>query len=458
MNSASPFHYRYMIGIERIYGGDASLGSELEPFGGPIEPDAPWNVGGPFVWRRRTNKTVLVGWARAIPPDVAGRSGAWEAWGVDIADAATLQRWPFAWEELRREPSPDSLKRLAGRLADEPTAGLPALNGGEAAALQRAYIAFIEGAGETVFVPLEQPADVAVLPWLWLFGPQNPAQATLTTPRSGPPTVHPSPTYAPRIDLSPPEESFVSPRVQEIIQHVAARKLRKAQETAQQLRRLPPAELLATLKGSAYDDQYTTTVNARGDGGAAGRPRLWRIASSIRAPRSIDRTLLVAILAAALTSVGLGLRLQPEWPTSAVTGTVTDTSQTAGAAVTGTAASDTASEVKPIDATTIITQTPMWTESVHGALIRSRAPHPADIQTLLQRPGTSTFSDVERLKLRIAAWQLYLRSKGLYKSSLDALPGASFFNAVTKAGDDEQLRKILDSNEELGKWAAGYNP
>jgi hypothetical protein len=435
--SMHPFHYRYVRGIEAILGGDSSLGSELEPFGGPIEPHAPWSSGGPFVWRRQNNKTTLIGWARAVAPEEAGRSGAWEAWGVDVDDPSVVNRWPFAWEELRQSPTPDSLKRLVSRLSSDPLGGLPRLRGTEGAALTRAYLAHVDDNGESIAVPLESADDVGLLPWLWLLGPVAPAQATLTTPRSGAPTLHPRPTYAPRIDLDPPHDAFVSPAVQDILSHAASRRWNKAIDAAQELRRLPAAKQLTILRGSAAPERSDTRASVPSAS-----------LDDERSPITFERVLLTATFVAALIAAILTARLQPEWSTPTPAPIPAATETTATAPITTPDTTPTA----PIVARPAIA----WTESVHGALTRSTGTKGTDVAALLKLPATTAFDSTAKLRLRLAGWQLYLRSRNWYSGSLDASPGRTFYAGITQGAADERLQKILQSDEELGKWAESY--
>lgn len=246
MNYAA-FHIGYDGGQRLFLGSDESLILELEALGGGLDPQSPWNFGGPLLLQRDASPTRILGWIRGT----TGRSNAWEAWGIVISSAIDLTCWPW-YAALLVQPDATALSMFGDRLVQGVIANRKSLPPETAAHVATAYAGDTSAA--TIRIQISTPTEALVMPWLWLLGPREPSMATIGPPRALRAIVRHPLSYEPLIEGGPVPHLLVESRyIDDVISLIERGHQTIALDAITKLRSLPTEQRRDRLSASVGD-------------------------------------------------------------------------------------------------------------------------------------------------------------------------------------------------------------
>jgi len=241
------FHIGYDGGQRLFLGSDESLVLELEALGGGLDPQSPWNFGGPLLLQRDASPTRILGWIRGT----TGRSNAWEAWGIVISSAIDLTCWPW-YAALLVQPDATALSMFGDRLIQGAITKQESLPPETAAHVAAAYAG--DASASTIRIQISTPAEALVMPWLWLLGPKEPSMATIGPPRALRAIVRRPLAYEPLIEDGPGPHLLVRSRyIDDVISLIERGHQKIALDAITKLRSLPTEQRRDRLSANVGD-------------------------------------------------------------------------------------------------------------------------------------------------------------------------------------------------------------
>lgn len=471
-----PFHVTYErdLGQIALRGGvdhDAVL--ELEGFGSGLDTSGPWAGGGPFVWIRTATNHRLVGWVRALPREEVGRSGAWEAWGVQTTIETDCSAFAWCWQMLGEGPK--SLEAFSAALAsskrrritdDIPISKLVAILSNFYSRGRR---------GDLMTIPIEEPEDLPLLPWIWLLGPVQPQNATLSPPRKNVPAMAPPLTYVSIIDGDFDFRQATSPYLQAAVQELITGKADEALRMIQTVRQAPHDKRPRLLYSEDVQRPAPVAKDAKepatwippeadrqtGRSGQSWWRRRWSWSPGEVRIGSVITAVLIGLASATLVLEVMNyLALHP----SSEEGNAQVTTETQPTRVAPAATSQPIATMQPAAAQRVNSQPDLsrpgerkdlW-PSIREALVNAaKKDGSTKFATEVQqydpehKPG-------DRFRLRVAVAQLYLKSRDCFKGPLGGATGPKFAAALDCAGDDHTLNTLMTSDEELARWLLAH--
>ena len=452
----APFHIGYEERQQRLFfGSDESLVMELEATGGGLDPEPPWNLGGPFLVRHQHSPSRIVGWLRGTN----ARPNAWEAWGVVVSEGIDLTYWPW-WAWLLEQPDKDQLAAFGERLArgvraERLESAFPRTT---AAHITAAYA--FEPPDGTIPIRITDPNEALVMPWLWLLGPRQPLDASIGPPRQVPAVLRNPLTYEPLIEHDISRVRLQKALyIEQVLQQIQLGHADVAFDAVKELRSLPPARRRNRIVEGIRDhvDELPEPIFTREEktnvGSKTDPPNLAPNKSkpssdgdgSPKDPLMLRADIIIVLLGMILIVDLIGLFLrgapaaeQPRTETSATSTTAeSDTSLTTSAAMSDT----TASAPSPIvtcdfnDANQ--REDVMRRFRTHAATLTSVAPSFAQLTSDAARE----WNDTNQQRIAIAARQLFLREQcGKPTLKLDGFAGSATTQADCAVVEWDQIR------------------
>jgi len=479
-----PFYvtYQHDRGQTPLRGVDNGAVQDLEGLGSGLDTSGAWAGGGPFVWIRNATNHRLVGWVRALPRHQVGRSGTWEAWGVQTAMETDCSGFPWNWRLLQE--GPNSLDSFSAALAspkrrritdDIPISKLVAILSNFYSRGRRS---------DPMTIPIDDPEDLPLLPWIWLLGPVQPQSATLSPPRKNLPAMSPPLTYVTLIDADFDFRQATSPYLQAAVQELITGSADEALRKIQTLRQTPPgkqARLLYTEDAARIVPSARQAPEHEGwsppplrrpspaeadvqpqSSGPSWWRRLWP-SGEIRVRNAGAIALMALVSATFVLEVMNYLALHPRQRNdeSTIAGTQPAETQTVPTSTHAAVVTATAAPTPPIgnqpDLTRPGDRKDLW-PSIREAVANAAKKDPASKKFGAEvekydpehKPG-------DRFRLRNAVAQLYLKSRGCLRVPIGESVGPKFAEALDCAGDDRTLSTLLTSDEELARWLLAHS-
>jgi hypothetical protein len=470
------FHIGYDGGQRLFLGSDESLVLELEALGGGLDPQSPWNFGGPLLLQRDASPTRILGWIRGT----TGRSNAWEAWGIVISSAIDLTCWPW-YAALLVQPDATALSMFGDRLVQGAIAKQESLPPGTAAHVATAYAG--DTSASTIRIQITTPAEALVMPWLWLLGPKEPSTATIGPPRALRAIVRRPLAYEPLIESEPESHLLVSScYIDDVISLIERGHQKIALDAITNLRSLPAEQRRERLSANVGDvttrlsEPMVTEVEAKPEKekeavGISIPPPEVASRKSETSPKSTNSTskkrvwvlpndpiifraniiigLLLAILLIVSYATFRGDRTNKLADTStaetaaaatAKTSPGTDTSITTGATMTS--LSTTEGQMATCDM-----QDSAKRRAVLGrfAAYAQQQKNVAAAFAQLTTDASGQWNDSNKARIAAAARQLFLRERCGSNLTLDGFAGPSTMNAICSTAEWSTLKTNSDA-------------
>ncbi len=181
MPTFKPFHIAYEegAGMRQVLGEKIANLDALEIYGSGLEPKGDLR-GGPLVTSVSGIEGVTLCWIRGVPH---ARQNVWEAWGIVAPSAMSIKTWPSHWDELKMEPSAETITSL-GELLQQGWGNSWPVNSRHIHILSLIHRRYLDDKRLNRFTfPVHGGGDVGALAGLWLLGPIPWDQASVGPPR-----------------------------------------------------------------------------------------------------------------------------------------------------------------------------------------------------------------------------------------------------------------------------------
>ncbi|HEV7428684.1 MAG TPA: hypothetical protein VGQ46_20195 [Thermoanaerobaculia bacterium] len=442
------------------FGGSPEIANALESLGTGMEVSSPWERGGPIVWRP-TKERRLVGWMRGIPAADVDRQGAWECWGLLVADDVDISAWPWLWKKMLQSNTEGSLDELGQRLLKKQGDSAPDQAGELTTVLTALHRQRRAGADPPMTIPMNTPMHAtALVPWVWLLGPFDPQEAFLGPPRKNPAAASPALIY--HATIGAPLAPIQIPRFLDSVKEKTS--LESAIQFGERLRAMtdwfpqaveaPPAQATPFFRSEVYESDDGKEISPTTSEGISWHTKLltpfranWNWLPMLPWALTLLLLVYIALRVGPMSDGIIDIRNTVHAASSQSTKPVSGKSApgTLGMATATPTATETATTTRSVTANTAQPAADVFREMItRGVPGVTFAPK---IKTIAQKRA---LTDDEQTKLHIAALQTVFVKRGWATGKpIDGSAGSGFFAAIKKAGSGSDVGRLLTDDQYL---------